>query len=58
MMDRASEREEALKVYIMDLAPNLLRAYLVDHITDAHPHEVDKWVVLLRAQNDVPAKLS
>lgn len=49
-------REEALKVYLDKLHPNLLRSYLCDHLTDAHPHEVDKFVVLLRATGAVPAK--
>jgi hypothetical protein len=49
-------REYALKAYIDSIPANLLRAYLIDHITDAHPHEVDKFVVLLRATGAVPAK--
>jgi len=50
------EREDALKTYIDSIPANLLRAYLTEHITDAHPHEVDKWVVLLRATGAVPAR--
>ena len=49
-------RENALKRYVEHVSPNLLRAYLLDHLTDAHPDEVDKFVVLLRAQGAVPAK--
>lgn len=49
-------REDALKDYIWRLHPNLLRDYLAEHLTDAHPHEVDKFVVLLKATGAVPAK--
>lgn len=50
----ADAKAEALKAYIARLSPNLIRAYVLDMVEDAPPAEIDKLVVVFRAQNDVP----
>ena len=49
-------REEALQRHVENLSPNLLRAYLLDLLTDARPEFTDMMVNALHANNNVPAK--
>lgn len=46
-------REEALKAYITKLPAELLRAYVIDLVTDAPDNEIEKLVVAFKAQNEV-----
>lgn len=52
----SKRREEALAMYVENLSPNLLRAYVLDMIKDAPPQRVDEFIVAFKAQNDVPRK--
>jgi hypothetical protein len=54
---RLTTRKKALIERINTMSPNLLRAYLVEMLTDAAPQDVEKFIVALRAQNFVGAKV-
>lgn len=51
------ERENALKRHIRDLAPNLVKEYICELLTGADDKTIDLFVITMRAQNAVPAKV-